>query len=257
MQISISNAIGGGGGAKGGGTAPFENTKSVRFDGIDDFVDCGDADNLSFGDGSTDSPFSISAWVNMVSSSGFRILNKISSTEIEYLLSFNSGATANKLTFKLFDKLSNKYIGRTSVDTYESLQNTWAHIVATYDGSSSSTGIKLYINNLEIAVINDNLGSYTAMHNTTGSVNIARQVTGFANGAMDEVAIFSSELSQSDITSIYNSGVPNDLTSLSPISWWRMGDGDTFPTLTDNGSGGNNGTMTNMTSGNIVTDVPT
>ena len=40
------------------------------------------------------------------------------------------------------------------------------------------------------------------------------------------------------------------------LSWWRMGDGDTFPTLTDNGSGGNDGTMTNMSSGNIVEDVP-
>ena len=41
----------------------------------------------------------------------------------------------------------------------------------------------------------------------------------------------------------------------SPVSWWRCGDGDTSPTLTDNGSGGNDGTMTNFST--FSTDVPT
>ena len=77
------------------------------------------------------------------------------------------------------------------------------------------------------------------------------------NGEIDEVSIYSRGLTQSEVTSIYNGGVPNDVSSISNIeAWWRMGDGDTFPTLTDN-IGSNNGTMTNMTSGNIVTDVPT
>ena len=38
MQISISNAIGGGGGAQGAGGSSFENTKSIALDGVDDFV---------------------------------------------------------------------------------------------------------------------------------------------------------------------------------------------------------------------------
>ena len=78
----------------------------------------------------------------------------------------------------------------------------------------------------------------------------------FTSGNIDEVAVFNSELSASNVTSIYNSGSPADLTSFSPVSWWRNGDSDTYPTLNDNGSGSNNGTMTNMTSGDIVTDVP-
>ena len=28
------------------------------------------------------------------------------------------------------------------------------------------------------------------------------------------------------MTSIYNSGILNDITSLSPVGWWRMGDND-------------------------------
>lgn len=29
----------------------FTNTKSILLDGVDDYVDCGDNDNLSFGNG--------------------------------------------------------------------------------------------------------------------------------------------------------------------------------------------------------------
>jgi hypothetical protein len=41
MQISISNAIGGGGGAQGSGGSSFTNTKSIALDGVDDLVTMG------------------------------------------------------------------------------------------------------------------------------------------------------------------------------------------------------------------------
>ena len=77
------------------------------------------------------------------------------------------------------------------------------------------------------------------------------------DGNIDEVAYFTSELSASDVTTIYNSGVPNDISSLSPTGWWRMGDNDsgTGTTVTDQGSGSNNGTLTN--SPTFQTNVPT
>ena len=234
-------------------TPSFTNTKSVSFDGIDDYVDCGDADNLSFGNGSTDSPFSISAWINMNSINKFRILSKYEAPNYEY--QFDVGSSS-KLELYIFD--GTKYRARlfnTPLNTGQ-----WYHVAATYSGvggANAQDGIKIYVDGVRVDDTTDTNGTYVAMHNTTADVYIGQIASTFANGAMDEVAIFSSELSQSDITSIYNSGVPNDLSSLSPLSWWRMGDGDTFPTLTDNGSGGNDGTMTNMTSGNIITDVPT
>ena len=73
---------------------------------------------------------------------------------------------------------------------------------------------------------------------------------------MDEIALFNSELSSSDVTSIYNSGGPDDLASLSPVGWWRMGDNNSGSgtTITDQGSGGNDGTLTNGPT--FSTDVP-
>ena len=65
------------------------------------------------------------------------------------------------------------------------------------------------------------------------------------------------------ISVLYNSGEPTNLaadsgsyTSSGDLThWWRMGDGDTYPTITDN-EGSEDGTMTNMTSGDLVEDVP-
>lgn len=66
-------------------------------------------------------------------------------------------------------------------------------------------------------------------------------------GLMDEVALFETELTASQVTDIYNSGVPTDISSLSPAGYWRMGDNDsgTGNTITDQGSAGNNGTLIN------------
>jgi hypothetical protein len=116
----------------------------------------------------------------------------------------------------------------TVVRIYNSLGTTklndgnWHHIVFTYDYTTKE--IKAYTDgSLEVTVVN---------------------------------SLFRSNASE--ITDIYNGGTPTDLSLLAtpPISWWRNGDGDTYPTITDNGSGGNNGTMTNMDAGDIVTDVP-
>lgn len=61
------------------------------------------------------------------------------------------------------------------------------------------------------------------------------------------------------VTELYNSGVPADPNTHSLaanlVGWWKFGDDDTYPTLTDSVNG-NNGTMTNMNSGDIVTDAP-
>jgi hypothetical protein len=231
--------------------AAYTNTLSISLDGIDDYVNVADNSNLSFGNGSTDSPFSISAWIKIGQTTTQGIVSKYGTNNVtrEYL--FQITASKIRLTLIASGGATNFATGNTALSL-----NTWYHVAFTYDGSGGPTaynGINLYVNGTaETATTGGS--AYTAMTNTVTDVEIGRYGSRELNGAMDEVAIFSSELSASDITSIYNGGVPNDLTSLSPLSWWRCGDGDTSPILTDNGSGGNDGTMTNFTT--FSTDVP-
>ena len=234
------------------GASDYTNTKSILIDGVDDYVSCGDADNLSFGDGSSDSPFSISAWIKPDVTARFRLIFKYGSTLKEYFMQIAGGG---KLQVNLKDSINGGSIGRngnTSITTA-----SWSHVVMTYNGSGHATRINVYLNGVLDNGSTTGSGSYTAMSNTSEPLEIGRFTSGsYADGHIDEVAIFNTELSASDITTIYNSGAPNDLTGTSGlVSWWRMGDGDTAPTITDNGGGGNNATMNNFST--FSTNVPT
>ena len=217
------------GGTKSPTPAPpsFNNTKSLLMDGVDEYISLGDSDDLSFGNGTTDSPFSVSAWVKMDDATKFRILLKAdnSATENEWGL-FTSAS--DLLFFQLYDSSTSVKISRYYNTALTSYEGQWIHISATYDGSSSVSGIKLYLNGVRVDDTNSITGSYVAMHNTTTAVEVGKYTTSYASGNVDEVAIFNTELTSDNITSIYNSGTPTDLTSLNPIAWYRNGDNSTY-----------------------------
>ena len=103
---------------------------------------------------------------------------------------------------------------------------------------------------------NNNYGYTNAITGSVFMVGKSGQSQSLRDVKLDEVAIWSSDQS-ANVSSIYNSGSPFDLSLLgvAPAHWWRMGDGDTYPTLSDNISG-TNFTMNSMTSAEIVNDVP-
>jgi len=223
---------------------PYANQFSVNFDGTNDYMDCGGASTFSFNDGSgNDSAFSISAWVKMDNTDRARLVSKDTSTSSrEYLFGTNN---INKFNMLIGTGSVNLDIqNNTSLNT-----SNWFHVVATYDGSKSASGLKVYVNADASSLTDNSAGTYAGMSLTGGSLEIGRFANGhsFFNGLVDEVAIFNSELSASDVTLIYNNGQPFDISSLNPLSFWRMGDNDggTGTTITDQGSGGNDGTLTN------------
>ena len=83
-------------------------------------------------------------------------------------------------------------------------------------------------------------------------------------GNIDDVAFFDTVLDADAVTAMYNSGDPTDLrvdagdydNSSNLTGYWWMGDEDTYPTIQDRSTNSNDGTMTNMTSGDIETDAP-
>tara|TARA_R100000329_G_scaffold17001_1_gene17271 strand:+ start:1966 stop:2685 length:720 start_codon:yes stop_codon:yes gene_type:complete len=239
MQIAIHGILA----ASASAVASFSNTKSLEFDGVDDFVDFGNPTSLQItGD------LTISAWLKTsMSNTGFVISKDALHSGRNYALVVVD--VSGTLRARFFIVKSNSLVNVTST-TIDVGDNNWHHIVGINDGSN----LKIYVDgNLEAT----NAGAGGTIDNDSVDFEIGRRGDNnqFYNGHIDEVAVWNSDQS-SNVATIYNSGSPADLTSLSPVSWWRNGDGDTFPTLTDNGSGSNNGTMTNMTSGDIVTDVP-
>jgi hypothetical protein len=226
----------------------FSNLQSIELDGVDDYVNVADADNLSFGNASTDSAFSISAWINMNDATRFRVLSKmLTNATAEYAL-FTSAS--DQLYFVLYDNNTSNRISRYTSSTLTSYEGQWIHLVATYNGNGTSTGLKIYLNSTRIDNTTSDVGSYTAMHNTTAPFTIGRAFQSDANGLIDEVAMFNSELSQAQINQLYTN---KNASIFNPVSYWRFE--GTGTTATDIGSGGNNGTLINGATRS--TDVPT
>ena len=134
------------------------------------------------------------------------------------------------------------YNASDSIDSTTTVSaNTWYHVAATHESGSD----KLYVNgSLENSGSAGNFLVSNAVNLRIGSASIFGM---YHQGLIDEVSFFNSALLASNVSSIYNSGVPTDISSLNPVGWWRMGDNDggTGTTITDQGSGGNDGTLTN------------
>ena len=219
---------------------PFaKGSTSADFDGVDDYISIADADNLSFGDGSSDSPFSLSAWVKSDTSGGTRILVKGEGVPQEYAFTVSGGGVPG---LSLYDA---NYDNRIQINSSTNFTaGVWQHWAVTYDGSGSFSNGKIYLNGSAVSTTTASAGSYTAMHNTSAPLDIGRYnvtVSGtnhesFTNGHLDDVAVIAKELSASEVSAIYNSNLyPTELVSL-----WRF-EGDANDSKGSN-DGTNNGT---------------
>ncbi len=233
----------------------FASTNSFTFDGNSDYIDMGNTLDFT----NTDA-FSISCWFKRTRSgvSEFLVSKQDSTSNSRgytLLIPFDD----NKVTVVIRNNTASS--GRLIVDCTTAITDTnWHHIVMTYDGSSSVSGINLYLDG------NNNTGATSGTLSATISNSASFQI-GAKNGGnefsgnIDEVSVFNLELSASDVTSVFNSGVPNDISSLSPLSWWRMGEAANYAggawTLVDQGSGSNNGSSTTLPPEALSTDVPT
>lgn len=232
----------------------WQNIYSSAFDGVDAYVDCGDSSVFTFGDGTTDSPFSISSWIrfNSVGSGNTGIIGKDSnSSDREYQIYM----TANNLRFRLYDDST----GGSITKQLSVLPNAseWYHLCCTYDGSGSNTGMKIYLNSAVPASSSSANGSYTAMENTASPFTIGRVANADVNGNMDEVSLFDIELSAAQIVAIYNGGSPTNIAAHTGlVGYWRMGDSGVFPNINDNSSNSNNGTCQNMIASDFQNLIP-
>jgi len=148
----------------------------------------------------------------------------------------------------------------------------WTHLLITYDGGTTGSAsgnlstyysrFKFYADGVLKSTSNthQNFGYSGSIKPEIFQIGKKGNATSYIrnNGKLDEVAVWDSDQS-ANISSIYNSGSPLDLNGLteSPLHWWRMGDGDTYPFLFDTGSQANcTLVMSNMTAADIVNDVP-
>lgn len=210
---------------------------STGFDGIMDYVDVGDANEFSFGNGVSDNPFTISMWIKPTQFNIARWwINKRGSAGINEEWQFLSTSTGQP-NIVLFSQGSNTDFLR--VFTTETLQlNVFSNVVMTYGGNGTSGDIEIYINRVAGTKNIADVGTYVAMQNTTANMRIACPAWAVQNvfaGVLSEISLWDVKFAQSDVDELFNDrlyGKPKDLNFHSKIGnlkyWNRMGEGATY-----------------------------
>ena len=243
------------GGSNAPSAAEFTNEYSLDFDGVDDYVFVGKDTALTIRDDIT-----ISAWVNIssfvdnASILEYALVSEAEAGNFLYRITLeSSGGIGNDI------KIGHEYgSGSNEFGTINTNLSTgvWYHLAAVRDISENTW--TLYVNGVAKT-------PYTYTNQATGGGDSVLQfgiggANKYYNGYIDEISIFNSVKSTADIISIYNSGTPTDLSGESNlVGYWRNGDTagpSVFPTIQDYTPNSNDGTMNNMSSGDIVTVVP-
>jgi hypothetical protein len=226
---------------------------AITFDGVDDYITVPNHASYSFE--YTDA-FSISAWARIASGvavNRFIVIKSANGTGPGYWLSTYSTGT---MWFELANVNGSVEIRATGPNIAD---NTWHHLVATYDGSGLNTGLHVYMDGVDVTNGRSG-GPLAATIVTTSNLGFGGSGSGgLAGGAKDisNPALWNKELSAGEVSELYNGGrLPVDMTQTTMaanlVGWWPLGVGDIYPTVRDLSTGGHNGTMTGMAANDIV-----
>lgn len=226
----------------------FTNFFSADFDGVDDYIQT----NILQGQViNTTNQLSISLWFK-ADSLGSKMI-------------FSTGqdaAQSNNNRFYLWTASDTVQLNWGSfaakVGTVpDATTGNWNHIVGSIDGRS----IKVYYNGV-FAYYSTNESDFTLSHALRLGGHASGTTPYAFHGNIDEVATFDTALSASEVTAIYNSGTPTDLTANSGdyqsadnlTAYYRF-ENVNFPNA-DSEVGTATGVMTNMAEDDITEDTP-
>ena len=174
-----------------------------------------------------DDPTTVSLWVKYISV-GYQVNADLLYNEQK----FGMKIASNVMLFE-FGYLHTVYSSiKSGVATND---GKWHHVVMTYDGSGNVAGAKMWVDGVDVTVINK---SGTVPDTALGGEFWVNTKANAAAGLrMDEATIWAHEFSQSEIVELYNNGAPKNAQAHSRSSllraWWKMGDGDSYPTIRD------------------------
>lgn len=161
-------------------------------------------------------PFSVSAWVNTEKDSTGASQTIIGNTG--NVFRYHRGwemllDSMNRLSVQLIHRLPDEYLAVKSKDPID--PNTWVHVGLTYDGSTAANGVSLFVNGekVEKQIVFDRLKRSILpiseeMKNDSIPLRVGRsyriwaQDVGLFNGRIDEIKLFSRQLSQWEMANL-------------------------------------------------------
>jgi hypothetical protein len=246
--------------ATGGGPLPPFNTKSVLFDGVDEYLYGGDLPSLT---GTT--PFATSCWFKSPDLTVFRqLISNSFPINAQGQWDYGILMSRNGRIYWRVKSAGGPVINALTVGSFD--DDAWHLVVGSWDGSDVSIDIDGGVDRVSTACA-DRFGTGSQF-----SIGAFVNYTGIGGrapfpGNIDEVSYWDTGFSAAQCVELYNGGTPMRLTTHSAaadlLSWWRMGDTSADSTDSTNPDarvrdvvGSNDVTPMNMDGSDIVLDVP-
>ncbi len=210
-----------------GGAGAFTNTKSLSFDGIDDYA------SVASGDGWIGA-FSWTAWVYVPDLVGYKSI-------------YVGNQGVNRPWFTINNSVLRYFTGSAFVSSTSTITaNNWHHVAIT---RNTSFNLKFYIDGIDAGFVGSTSNNVQYPPSTAYIGVWAPNLNLPFKGQMDELAFFDYELNGTQMLDIYNSGVAKDVSDLTPVNYWRFEDNG-------NDSGSRNNPITLINGTTFSTNVP-
>ena len=270
----------------------FTNTKSTKFENLDSATrtrQSGEFTNLIKSTGGTTAAYTLSFWfrpgdnnhLNQKIFNAYSLNNTFTNASMIRVRYTGNTAGNRNIKFTVQDQSGGldesnynlEFTTPADAITHTNGNNGFHHVVITNSGAANSyqvstLGVKVYINGVLQSLTDASNGGGLPDAGVGGNtvavdpniIALGRQPTNanyLRGGRLDELSFFNEELNATEVACLYNGGSPSNLANFipGPAHWYRMGDGDSAPTLADS-IGNADLTMNNMGEANFVTDVP-
>ena len=196
------------------------------------------------------SNFSVSIWIN-IDTASFRNgaignVNNVGGFAIE----LRGTLSTPLIRFFIYDSVGIK----EATAELSLVQNGWHHIVGTFDG----TTLKIYTDSVK----GTDATAASNMVLSTSYLAIGGYPIGYYfDGKLSNASYWNTALNQTQITEIYNEGVPSNLNNHSAysnlVSWWQLGSNSSYTNkwICLDEKGTNNGASSGITEADIVDGV--
>ena len=204
-----------------------QTSTSLQFDGVNDYVNCGNDDSLKVGTGNV----TVSAWFKTNVAPGATITDSASifshGYDPGYILLLRGGAY-NGILFRTRSALGYFDVKPSSDIISEVSNGIWHYVVGVRSGTSQF----LY---LDGQLVGSNTGT---IYDTTATVNLIGKTdyatNAYFNGTIDSVRIYNRALSAEEVRYHYNRG--------GPVAHWRFDEGEGQIAFDETGNN-NDGTL--------------
>ena len=212
-----------------------QSASGLKFDGINDYIDCGNAITASL---ATANKFTFETWVKT---------NNVSTGQLIFGNHSTENAGASQASLRIVNDRYEILLGHGNYSLMTPpgsvIANTWQHVAASWDG----TNLKIFIN----GVLSNSLviSSYN-LSNTNEKMYFGKNVyNDIFSGMIDETRIWNIALTDTEIQNSYNCEIANQAGL---IAYYRFNQGTSgvdntaLTTLTDLATNTNNGTLYNF-----------